>query len=173
LLLPAAGALLLLAVWAFSLYNRLVAYRNECRNALAQVDVQLKRRHDLLPKLQAAVQGAMAHEAGTLQAVTEARAKALAAPSLDARLNAEAGLGLALAGFLLRVEAYPELKAPGNALELQREVSNTEDRIAFSRTYYNDIVANYNTLIEGFPALLIAGPLGFRRQPWFNDRPGA
>ena len=169
LLIPVPAFLL---IWVLSLYNRLIAYRNECRSAWAQVDVQLKRRHDLLPKLEAVVKGAMAHEAQTLEAVTRLRREAAAATDLPTRLKAESGLGLALAGLLVRIEAYPDLKANNQALELQKEVSNTEDRIAFSRTYYNDIAANYNTLRESVPTVFLARAAGFEKQPWFGERAG-
>jgi LemA protein len=166
LLIPVPAFLL---IWVMTIYNRLVAYRNECKSALAQVDVQLKRRHELLPKLEAVVKGAMAHESQTLEAVTRLRGEAEAASTLGARLNAEGALGMMLGGLLVRMEAYPEIQATENALALQKEISHTEDRIAFSRTYYNDIVGNYNTLIQGFPALYLAKAGGFTVQPWFGE----
>lgn len=160
----------LIGVWVFLSYNRLLAYRNECRSALAQVDVQLQRRHDLLPKLEALLKGSMGFEAATLEGVARLRAQALAAPELWERLKAESALGFAVGGLLAKVEAYPELRSMEQALELQRQVASTEDRIAFSRTYYNDVCANYNTLCAGFPVLLIARRLGFEPQPWFDER---
>lgn len=159
-----------LAAWIWLTFNRLIAYRNECRNALAQVDVQLARRHELLPKLEAVLKGSMNFEASTLETVTRLRQDSVAAPNLAGRLRVEAQLGVAIGALMLQVEAYPELRSMDQALELQRQVVSTEDRIAFSRTYYNDISANYNTLIEGFPARLLAPRLGFELQPWFRER---
>lgn len=162
-----------LAAWAILLYNRMTAYKNECQSALAQVDVQLKRRADLLPKLVEVVKGAMKHESETLAALMRERGRAAQAVSLSERLDAEAGVGLLVTGLLGTWEAYPELKAMENAMELQREIVSAENRIAFSRTYYNDVTANYNTLIASFPASLISVRAGFGRQPWFRDKPGA
>jgi LemA protein len=161
-----------LALWAILLFNKMVAYRNECRSALAQVDVQLKRRADLLPKLVEVVKGAMKFESETLQSLMRERGRAAQAASLSERLDAEAGVGVLLTGLMGNWEAYPELKAMENAMELQREIASTENRIAFSRTYYNDVTANYNTLIASFPASLISVRAGFGRQPWFRDKPG-
>ena len=161
------GLGLVLVIVAVVLYNRLVVLRNRFRNAFAQIDVQLKRRYDLIPNLVDAVKGYMAHERATLEAVSQARARASLvadaasvrpgdAQAMAALAEAEAALGGALGTLLARVEAYPQLKASANVLALQEELSSTENRIAFARQHFNDSVLEYNNQREQFPGALIA-----------------
>ena len=175
------GALpLLYAIFAF---NRLVAYRNEVRNSFSQMDVQMKRRHDLIPNLVEAVKGVMKFEKETLENIVKARASAMSATSAGSDMSAgRAGgvIGLAgralaegrlsaLIGQILAVwENYPELKSSRNALALQDELSSTENRIAYARGHYNDVVANLNTLIEQFPSSIVARLFAFRKREFFR-----
>lgn len=161
-----ALAPVVLLVWGVVIYNGLVGARNEVKNCWSQIDVQLKRRHDLIPNVVEAVRGYLKHEAGLLREVTEARARATAAAG--AGMGGAAAVGAAeglLGGLLSRVfvaaEAYPELKASANFLALQEELASTENRIAFARQAYNDAVGSYNTRRESFPNNLVAG--GFAR----------
>jgi LemA protein len=151
------------------LYNGLVARRNEVRSAWAQIDVQLKRRHDLIPNLVAAVRGYLDHERTLLEHVTEARTRAVdAAARGEAREAAENALSGALGRLLATVEAYPQLRASENVLLLQEELSSTENRIAFARQFLNDRVGEYNTARESFPANFLAESLGFRAERFFQ-----
>jgi len=161
-----------LAVLAIAVYNALVALRNRYKNAYAQIDVQLKRRYDLIPNLVEAVKGFLQHERQTLEAVTEARGRAVSAAQRAATApgdaaamhgldEAEALLGGALGRLLAVVESYPELKANANILALQEEIASTENRIAFARQAYNDAVMQYNTRRESFPDNAFAGVFGF------------
>lgn len=154
--------LALLLVWGILIYNGLVGARNEVKNCWSQIDVQLKRRHDLIPNLVEAVRGYMKHESGLLTEITAARsnaarASATGAEGVSAVGAAEGVLGGLLAKVFVAVEAYPELKANTNFLSLQEELSSTENRIAFARQAYNDAVASFNTRRESFPNNLIAG----------------
>ena len=162
----ALAGLALILIW-----NGLVRARNEVRNAWSQIDVQLKRRHDLVPNLVRVVGGYAAHEKELLERVTRARAAAQQAHGPAARSGAEDALATALDGILVVAEAYPELKASGNFLALQEELSSTENRIGFARQAYNDAVAAYNTRREVFPANLISG--GFERAETFVLRDAA
>ncbi|MCA3179691.1 MAG: LemA family protein [Burkholderiaceae bacterium] len=169
-------SLLLVAVatWVGMTYNRLVALRNRWRNAFAQIDVQLKRRHDLIPNLVETAKGYLKHERETLESVVQARAAAVgardaaaAAPG-DARAmqglaGAEAVLGGALGRLMAVVEAYPELKADATMAQLSEELTSTENRIAFARQAFNDDVTGYNDQVEQFPGNLVAGAFGFPR----------
>lgn len=150
------------------LYNRLVRLRQMVRNAWAQIDVQLKRRHDLIPNLVNTVKGYAAHEKGTLDAVISARARATSATLPADRIKAEGELSGALARLLAVSEAYPNLKANENFMALQKELSGTEDRVAFSRQSYNEAVTQMNTAVQTFPTVLIAGMLGFKEEPFFE-----
>ena len=170
-LLAAALVLTALFVWGVFLWNRLVRSRNDVRNAWSQIDVQLARRHDLVPNLVEAVKGYARHEADLLREVAEARRRAvrLAARGADAAGElgeAETTLGIAISRLLGIAEAYPELKASRNFLALQEELASTENRIAFARQAYNDAVARYMTLRESFPDRLLAG--GFEPYPYFT-----
>ena len=160
------------ALYAIAAYNRLVTLRNRYKNAFSQIDVQLKRRYDLIPNLVEAVKGYLGHERQTLEAVTQARAAAVSAESRAAAApgdaaamrslaQAEGALGGALGRLLATFEAYPDLKANQNVLGLQEELSSTENKVAFARQAYNDSVMQYNTRRESFPDNVFAGTFGF------------
>lgn len=163
----------LLLFWAIGVYNRIVALRNHFKNAFAQIDVQLKRRYDLIPNLVETAKAYMAHERETLEAVIAARNQAAVATGKAAEdptdalavrqmATAEGALGNTLGRLFALSEAYPELKANQNMMQLSEELTSTENRVAFSRQGYNDSVMSYNTAIEQFPGSLIAGSFGFR-----------
>lgn len=172
-LLSVVGVLLLIvALWAVSVYNGLVALRNQIKNAFAQIDVQLQRRYDLIPNLVETAKGFLKHERETLQAVTEARNAAMSAAKVASAnptsASAIAGLGAAegaLSGALSRMmlvaEAYPDLKSDRHMAQLMEELASTENKVAFARQAYNDTVMVYNTKRESFPAVMIAGTFGF------------
>jgi LemA protein len=155
------------------LYNRLVRLRNRVENAWAQVDVQLKRRYDLIPNLVETVKGYAAHERETFEAVTNARTRAQAAQGPAEQGAAEGILGQALGRLFAVAEAYPELQADENFRQLQDELAQTENRIAVSRQVYNDTVLTYNNAIQTLPAALVAGPLGFTKKEFFEAEEGA
>ena len=162
------GVVALLAFYLLSIYNGLIAKRNRVRNAWSQIDVQLKRRHDLIPNLVNAVKGYLAHERGVLESVTRARAEAIAAGNdVPARGAAEGELTRTVRSLFAVAEAYPDLKANQNVLALQEELGSTENRVAFSRQHYNDAVLEYNTARETLPASLFANGLGFSPEPLF------
>ena len=160
--------------WLVAMYNGLVTLRNEVKNAWAQIDVQLKRRHDLIPNLVETARGYMQHERGTLEAVTQARNVAQSARSAAGgaatpeAAKAEQALSSALARFNLVVENYPELKANQNFLALQEELSSTENKIGFARQFYNDQVMQYNTRIQSVPANVVAGLFHFAPMDLFE-----
>lgn len=162
------GILALLVLWFVSVYNSLIHLRNYVDNAWSQIDVQLKRRHDLIPNLMETVKGYMAHERGTLEAITKARAEAMSAKGPAAIGHAEAALTGALRGLMVNVERYPDLKASANFLALQEELASTENKISFARQAYNDSVTRYNNRIQTIPANLIAGPAGFTKRELFE-----
>jgi LemA protein len=159
------GVVVLLA--AVYLFNRLVRLRNEVDTGWANIDVQLKRRNDLIPNLVEAVKGYAAHERGVFEEVTEARAAVARAASPAGAGAADEALGRALGRLLAVAEAYPELQASQNFLELQGELTDTEDKIAAARRYYNATVLAYLTAIQTFPSLLIARAFGFRGREFF------
>lgn len=174
-----AALLFVVAVFGIGVYNRLVALRNRFKNAYAQIDVQLKRRYDLIPNLVEAVKGYMSHEKGTLEAVIEARNSALGAskaaaespgdPSAMQRLNqAEGQLNGALGRLFALSEAYPDLKANQNMLSLQEELTSTENKVSFARQAYNDSVMQYNTQRETFPTIVVANFLNFTEAKLFE-----
>ncbi|MDX6398395.1 MAG: LemA protein [Gaiellaceae bacterium] len=162
------GLVALLVVALVLLYNRLVTLRNRVQNAWAQIDVQLKRRYDLIPNLVETVKGYAAHERETFQAVTEARARAQSAQGPAEQGAAEGLLGQALGRLFAVAEAYPELQADENFRQLQEELAQTENRIAVSRQVYNDTVLTYNTAIQTVPGVLVAGPFGFSQREFFE-----
>jgi LemA protein len=151
-------------------YNSLVRQRNQVKNAWAQIDVQLKRRHDLIPNLVETVKGYMQHERETLEAVTAARnlAQGAIGKGVGAQSKAETGLSGALSRLLAVAENYPDLKANQNFLALQEELTSTENKISFSRQFYNDSVLNYNNRTQMFPSNVIAGMFGFRPDDFFE-----
>lgn len=162
------GAVALFIVFVISLYNRLVRYRNTRENAFADIDVQLKQRHDLIPQLVEAVKGYMNHENSTLLAVTQARSAALSAHTIDEKIDAETKLSSALAGLRVSLEAYPDLKASTNFLQLQEEIADVENKLAAVRRYFNSATKEYNNAVETFPGNLVAGMTGFRREKMFD-----
>jgi LemA protein len=149
-------------------YNTLVVLRQRVQNAWAQVDVQLRRRYDLIPNLVNTVKGYATHERETLEKVTEARSRAMAAGTVQEQAGAENMLSGTLKSLFALAESYPQLKADGNFKQLQEELSQTEGKIAFARQFYNDTVQKYNTKIQVFPTVLIAGMLGFKAAEYFN-----
>jgi len=160
-----AGVIIL---WFVLTYNSLVALRNRVRNAWHQIDVQLKRRHDLIPNLVNTVKGYMKYEQETLEKIIQARAKAVSAKEMKERAKAEGELSGLLTRLFALFENYPELKANENVLKLQEELTTTENQIAFARQFYNDIVMRYNTKIQSFPTNLIAGMFGFKPEEFFE-----
>jgi LemA protein len=158
----------LLVIALVVLYNRLVQLRNRVDNAWAQIEVQLKRRHDLIPNLVETVKGYAAHERETFENVTRARAAAVAAQGPQAQSEAEGLLGQALGRLFAVAEAYPELQADENFRQLQTELGETENRIAVSRQVYNDTVLTYNNAIQTVPGTFLAGPFGFTKREFFE-----
>lgn len=154
-------------LWVVGVYNGLIRLRNQVKNAWAQIDVQLKRRHDLIPNLLETVKGYMGHERQTLENVTKARNLAMQASSVGDRAQAEGGLSQALGQFFVVVESYPDLKANQNFMALQEELTSTENKIGFARQFYNDQVMVYNNKIQMFPANLVAGFFGFKESESF------
>jgi LemA protein len=164
-LLAVLGAAVL---WAISLYNRLVQLRNGSESAWSDIDVQLKRRWELIPNLVETVKGYAQHERATFEQVTAARSQAMQATTPAERASAEANLQGVLKSLFAVAEAYPELRANENFLGLQRELSGLEEAIQNARRYYNAVVRDLNTAIESFPANLVAGPLGFSKREYFE-----
>jgi len=156
------GALVFLVLFLISVYNSLVRYRVEVDNSWSQIDVQLKRRHDLIPNLVETVKGVMNFEKDTLTQVMEARAKAVGAGNMPDRLQAENQITTGLGRLMAVWENYPSLKSNQNASQLQEELTSTENKIAYVRGHYNDVVANYNAQTQQFPSSLVAGSLGFQ-----------
>jgi LemA protein len=156
------------ALFAISIYNSLVKLRNQVKNAWSQIDVQLKRRHDLIPNLIETVKGYMTHERDTLENITKARSQAVAAEGVGDKAKAEGELTSALGKFNLVVENYPDLKANQNFLSLQEELTSTENKISFSRQNYNDQVLFYNNKIQMFPSNIVAGMFKFTEEEFFE-----
>jgi LemA protein len=154
------AVLALLVFWVIGAYNGLIALKNQVANAWKQIDVQLKRRHDLIPNLVNAVKGAMDFEKGTLEAVISARNKAVSAQGVAATAKAEGELTAALGRLFALTEAYPQLKATTNIAQLQEELASTENKVAFARQLYNDVATQFNTKQAQFPTNLIAGIAG-------------
>ncbi|HQP99644.1 MAG TPA: LemA family protein [bacterium] len=163
------GVILVVLVLAvIVIYNGLVRLRVEVKNAWAQIDVQLKRRHDLIPNLVETVKGYAAHERGTLEEVIRARSQAVAASGVPEKMQAEQQLTGALGRLMLLVEQYPDLKANQNFLALQEELTSTENKIGFARQFYNDTVMRYNTKIQTIPTNIVAGVGGFSQETFFE-----
>ena len=167
----ALAVLALLVLWFVLSYNGLVKMRNAVENAWASIDVQLKRRHDLIPNLVETVKGYASHERETLDAVTQARAKAMAAQSPGESAQAESELSQALFNLRAVAEAYPDLKASQNFAQLQSELTSTEDRIAGARQGYNDAVRRYDTKRQSIPTNIIAGIANFKEFEYFEADP--
>jgi len=160
--------LVLLVLIVVGMYNGLVKLRNKVENAWAQIDVQLKRRYDLIPNLVETVKGYAAHEKQTLEAVIQARNMAINAQGPEQQAQAENMISGALKSIFALSEAYPDLKANQNFLNLQEELTSTEDRISYARQFYNDTVNRYNTKIQTFPAVVLAGMFNFTQREYFE-----
>lgn len=158
----------LLLVWGVSLYNNLVKLRNNRENAFANIDVQLKQRHDLVPQLVATVKGYAEHEKEVFQRVTEARAAAMGATSVNDKVQAENALTGALSGLKVSLEAYPELKANENFLQLQNELSDIENKLAAVRRFFNSATRELNNAVQTFPSNIFAKMFGFQKEPMFE-----
>ncbi len=169
-LIVIAAIAVLVLLWLMGAYNGLVRLRNQLKNAWAQIDVQLKRRWDLIPNLIETVKGYTKHEAGTLQQVTEARTAAQQASGagIAQRAQAEGELSSALGRLMVVVEAYPDLKANQNYLALQEELTSTENRIGFARQFYNDSTMQFNNKIQMFPTNIVAGMFAFKAGEFFE-----
>ncbi len=170
IILAVIGVFLL---WMIVVYNGLVSLRNDVQSSWKQIDVQLKRRHDLIPNLVSTVKGMMEFEQDTLEKVVSARAKAVSAANPQSKAEAENVLTQALGRLFAVMENYPALKSNQNVMHLQEELTSTENRISFARQLYNDLVANYLTKIQIFPNNLISSLLGFRREEYFTAEEAA
>jgi LemA protein len=162
------GVIVVIAIWAIGVYNGLVAMRQRVNQAFADIDVQLKQRHDLIPNLVETVKGYAAHERGTLEAVVQARNAAMAAPGVEQKVAAENALSGALRQLFALSEAYPDLKANQNFQQLQLGLSDIENKLAASRRFFNNAVQEYNTGIQQFPAALFAATFGFLPRTFFD-----
>jgi len=162
------GLVLVAAVVVIGIYNGLVGGRNQVDNAWSQIDVQLKRRHDLIPNLVETAKGYMQHERQTLESITQARSQAMGAKNVAEAAKAEGALTEALSKFMLVVENYPDLKANQNFLSLQETLTSTENKIAFARQAYNDAVLSYNNKIQMFPSNIVAGMFNFTKRDFFE-----
>ena len=167
-LLVILAVVILIIFWVISIYNRIVSLRNRRQNAFADIDVQLRQRHDLVPQLVETVKGYTTHERELLTKITEARSAAMNASSIDEKIKTETQLTSALQGLKIAVEAYPDLKANQNFLQLQGELSDIENKLAAVRRFFNSATTEYNTAIETFPANMIANNFGFRRETMFD-----
>lgn len=158
----------IVGIWLVSLYNRLVKLRNNRENAFADIDVQLKQRHDLIPQLVATVKGYAVHEKETLDRVVSARNGAMTAQTIDDKIKAENLLSAALNGLKVTVEAYPDLKANQNFMHLQEEIADLENKLAAVRRYFNSATRELNNAVETFPSNLVAGMFGFKKEIMFD-----
>ena len=162
------GLLFIFALYVISIYNKLVNARNKVSNQWSQIDIQLKRRADLIPNLVETVKGYAKHEEGTLTSVIEARNKAISAGNVNDKINAENELTGALNKLFALTEAYPELKANENFLSLQNDLKDTEDKITYARQFYNDSAMSFNDLVEMFPSNIVAKMFGFKKYDFFS-----
>lgn len=162
------GIVAVMAIWLVAIYNGLVSFRNNRENAFADIDVQLKQRHDLIPQLLGAVKGYMEHERGTLEAITNARSRAMNAGTINEKIAAEQDLGAALNGLNIQVEAYPDLKASQNFMQLQTEISDIENKLAAVRRYFNAATKELNIAVQKFPNNIFASMFGFKTEPMFD-----
>jgi len=162
------AGLFLVCIITISIYNKLIKLRNNRENAFADIDVQLQQRHDLIPQLVDSVKGYMDHESGVLTKVTEARAAAMGAGNINDKIKAENMLTSALGGLKVAVEAYPDLKANENFLQLQGEISDIENKLAAVRRYFNSSTRELNNAVETFPSNLIAGMFNFKKEEMFE-----
>ncbi len=162
------GIIILIVLWVIGLYNSLVRLRNRRQNAFADIDVQLRQRHDLVPQLVDTVKGYASHEKELLIKITEARSAAMSATTIDGKIVAEQQLSSALSGLKVSMEAYPDLKANQNFLQLQEELSDIENKLAASRRFFNAATTEYNTAVESFPGNLLARNFGFSKEIMFD-----
>lgn len=162
------GIVVLIALYGVSAYNKLIRLRNNRENAFADIDVQLKQRHDLIPQLVETVRGYATHEKETLQNVVNARNQAMQATTIDGKIDAENKLTGALNGLRLTFEAYPDLKANQNFLQLQEEISDIENKLSAVRRFFNSATKEYNNAVQVFPASIIAGMTGFKTEKMFD-----
>ncbi len=160
--------LLLIVFWVISVYNKLVLLRNTRENAFADIDVQLKQRNDLIPQLVETVKGYSFHEKNVLTKITEARSAVMSASSIDEKIKADNQLTAALQGLKVQVEAYPDLKANQNFMQLQEEIADIENKLAATRRFFNGATKEFNTAVESFPGNMIAKQFGFSRQTMFD-----
>lgn len=158
----------IIVFWVIGIYNNLVRLRNNRENAFANIDVQLKQRHDLIPQLVATVKGYAAHEKTLLENVTAARSAAINANTINDKINAENMLSSALAGLKVSLEAYPDLKANQNFMQLQSEISDIENKLAASRRFFNSATKELNNAVQTFPSNILAGMFGFQKEPMFE-----
>lgn len=160
--------LVILVFWVVSMYNSLVKLRNNRENAFADIDVQLKQRHDLIPQLVETVKGYAAHEKDTLERVIQARNGALGAKTIDEKIVAENALTSALSGLKITLEAYPDLKANQNFLQLQEEIADLENKLSAVRRFFNSATKELNNAVETFPSNILAGMFGFHKEVMFD-----
>jgi LemA protein len=159
---------LLLIFWVIGIYNNLVSLRNNRENAFANIEVQLKQRYDLIPNLVNTVKGYAEHEKGLLERITQARTAAMGATNMNDKIEAENALSNALAGLKVSVEAYPDLKANQNFMQLQSELADIENKLAAVRRFFNSATKELNTGVQSFPAVLFANMFGFHQEPMFE-----
>lgn len=162
------GLAVVIGFWLVSIYNKLIRYRNNRENAFADIDVQLRQRNDLIPQLVSTVKGYATHERELLERITQARTGVMNADSINDKIAADTQLTSALQGLRVQLEAYPDLKANTNFLQLQEEIADIENKLAAARRYFNSATREYNTTIESFPANLIARNFGHTRQPMYD-----
>ena len=162
------GAIVILVIAIISIYNTLVKLRNNRENAFADIDVQLKQRHDLIPQLVSTVKGYAAHEKDTMERVIQARNQAVQASSINDKIAAENTLSSALSGLRITLEAYPDLKANQNFLQLQEEISDVENKLSSVRRFFNSTTKELNNKVQTFPSNLLAGMFGFQKEPMFD-----
>lgn len=167
-LIVVAVIAVILIFWVIGIYNNLVALRNNRENAFANIEVQLKQRYDLIPNLVNTVKGYAEHEKGLLERITQARTAAMGANTLNEKIEAENALSSALAGLKVSVEAYPDLKANQNFMQLQSELADIENKLAAVRRFFNSATKELNTGVQSFPAVLFAGMFGFHQEPMFE-----
>jgi LemA protein len=167
-LIVVLALIFLFVIWVISLYNRLVRFRNNRENAFADIDVQLRMRHDLIPQLVEAVRGYMKHESTVLSDVTNARANAMKATTINDKIQAEQQLTTAIRGLQVAVEAYPDLKASKNFMQLQEEIADVENKLAASRRFFNSSTKELNVAVEVFPSNIVAGMFGFKKEIMFD-----
>ncbi len=167
-MMVALGIVVILVIWLVYIYNNLVALRNNRENAFANIDVQLKQRYDLIPQLVETVKGYANHEKGLLESVTKARTAAMSATTINDKIEAENALSSALSGLKVQLEAYPDLKANQNFMQLQSEIADVENKLAATRRFFNSATKELNNGVQTFPAVLFAGLFGFHREPMFE-----